>query len=73
MNNGPVISSKVGLPVGDDANARGLSRKHIVQSCEGSLKRLGIETIDLYQIHRIDTTTPMEETLGARLRRAVWF
>jgi aryl-alcohol dehydrogenase-like predicted oxidoreductase len=44
---------------------RGLSRKHVVQACEASLKRLGVETIDLYQIHRVDPTTPIEETLGA--------
>jgi len=43
----------------------GLSRKHIVQSCEASLRRLGVETIDLYQIHRFDPTTPVEETLAA--------
>jgi aryl-alcohol dehydrogenase-like predicted oxidoreductase len=43
----------------------GLSRKHIVQGCEASLKRLGVETIDLYQIHRLDPHTPLEETLSA--------
>jgi aryl-alcohol dehydrogenase-like predicted oxidoreductase len=46
-------------------NMRGLSRKHIVQGCEASLKRLGVEAIDLYQIHRFDPHTPWEETLGA--------
>jgi aryl-alcohol dehydrogenase-like predicted oxidoreductase len=46
-------------------NMRGLSRKHIVQACEASLKRLGVDTIDLYQIHRFDPTTPIEETLAA--------
>ena len=60
-----VIATKVYYPMTDKPNMGGLSRKHIVQSCEGSLERLGVETIDLYQIHRIDATTPMEETLGA--------
>jgi aryl-alcohol dehydrogenase-like predicted oxidoreductase len=46
-------------------NMGGLSRKHIVQGCEASLKRLGIDTIDLYQIHRLDHRTPFEETLAA--------
>jgi aryl-alcohol dehydrogenase-like predicted oxidoreductase len=43
----------------------GLSRKHIQQACEASLKRLGVETIDLYQLHRLDPHTPIEETLRA--------
>ena len=43
----------------------GLSRKHIVQGCEASLKRLGVETIDLYQIHRFDPSSPIDETLAA--------
>jgi aryl-alcohol dehydrogenase-like predicted oxidoreductase len=43
----------------------GLSRKHIQQACEGSLRRLGVETIDLYQIHRLDRHTPIDETLAA--------
>jgi len=49
----------------DRPNMGGLSRKHVVQACEASLKRLGVDTIDLYQIHRIDPKTPIEETLGA--------
>jgi len=44
---------------------RGLSRKHIIQGCEASLRRLGVETIDLYQIHRFDPVVPIEETLAA--------
>ena len=60
-----VISSKVGLPVGDDPNQRGLSRKHIRHSIDASLKRLGTDYIDLYQIHRFDPHTPIEETLEA--------
>jgi aryl-alcohol dehydrogenase-like predicted oxidoreductase len=60
-----VIATKVFFPMTDRPNMGGLSRKHIVQACEASLKRLGIDTIDLYQIHRIDASTPMEETLAA--------
>ena len=46
-------------------NMGGLSRKHVVQACEASLKRLGVETIDLYQIHRFDPAVPLDETLRA--------
>ena len=60
-----VISSKVGLRVGDDPNQQGLSRKHILHSIDVSLKRLGTDYIDLYQIHRFDPHTPIEETLQA--------
>jgi 1-deoxyxylulose-5-phosphate synthase len=60
-----VISSKVGLPLGDDPNARGLSRKHIRHSIEASLRRLGVDYLDLYQIHRFDAETPMDETIAA--------
>ena len=60
-----VVATKVFYPVGDGQNMRGLSRKHIVQGCEASLKRLGVEAIDLYQIHRMDPNTPVEETLAA--------
>lgn len=60
-----VIATKVFQPMSDKPNMSGLSRKHIVQACEASLKRLGIETIDLYQIHRFDPKTPIEETLAA--------
>jgi aryl-alcohol dehydrogenase-like predicted oxidoreductase len=60
-----VIATKVHGVMGRGPNMRGLSRKHIVQACEASLKRLGIETIDLYQIHRFDPLTPLEETLSA--------
>jgi aryl-alcohol dehydrogenase-like predicted oxidoreductase len=51
--------------MGDGHNMAGLSRKHIVQGCEASLRRLGVETIDLYQIHRFDPSVPIEETLAA--------
>jgi aryl-alcohol dehydrogenase-like predicted oxidoreductase len=60
-----VIATKVFYPMSDAPNMRGLSRKHVVQACEASLRRLGIDTIDLYQIHRFDPTTPIEETLAA--------
>jgi aryl-alcohol dehydrogenase-like predicted oxidoreductase len=60
-----VITTKVRFPMTDATNMGGLSRKHIVQACEASLKRLGVEVIDLYQIHRLDPQTPIEETLGA--------
>lgn len=60
-----VIATKVFLPMNNRPNMGGLSRKHIVQACEASLRRLGIETIDLYQIHRFDASTPIDETLGA--------
>ncbi|MDD9946498.1 MAG: aldo/keto reductase [Myxococcales bacterium] len=60
-----VIATKVFFPMGNGPNMRGLSRKHIQQACEASLRRLGVETIDLYQIHRLDPRTPVEETLAA--------
>jgi aryl-alcohol dehydrogenase-like predicted oxidoreductase len=60
-----VIATKVYFPMTKAPNMGGLSRKHIVQGCEASLKRLGLETIDLYQIHRLDPNTPIEETLAA--------
>jgi 1-deoxyxylulose-5-phosphate synthase len=60
-----VIATKVFFPPNDRPNMGGLSRKHIQQACEASLRRLGIEAIDLYQIHRLDPETPIEETLGA--------
>ncbi|HLL85322.1 MAG TPA: aldo/keto reductase [Longimicrobium sp.] len=60
-----VIATKVFYPMTSHPNMGGLSRKHIVQGCEASLKRLGVDTIDLYQIHRLDPKTPVEETLEA--------
>jgi len=60
-----VLATKVNFPMSDRPNMAGISRKHIVQGCEASLKRLGVETIDLYQIHRFDASVPIEETLGA--------
>src|SRR6476660_4282105 len=60
-----VVATKVFFPLTPGPNAGGLSRKHIVQGCEASLRRLGLEAIDLYQIHRFDPLTPIEETLCA--------
>jgi aryl-alcohol dehydrogenase-like predicted oxidoreductase len=60
-----VIATKVGSAMGDGPNESGSSRRHIMAGCEASLRRLGIETIDLYQIHWFDPKTPLEETLGA--------
>ncbi|MFL5478446.1 MAG: aldo/keto reductase [Gemmatimonadaceae bacterium] len=60
-----VLATKVHFPMGDGPNMGGISRKHIVQACEASLRRLGVDTIDLYQIHRFKSTVPIEETLAA--------
>jgi len=60
-----VIATKVFFPMAEKPNRGGLSRKHIQQACEASLRRLGVDTIDLYQIHRLDPHTPVEETLAA--------
>lgn len=59
------ILSKVYWPMGPGKNDRGLSRKHIVRGCEDSLRRLGTDYLDLYQAHRFDYETPLEETLRA--------
>ncbi|MCG8420147.1 MAG: aldo/keto reductase [Proteobacteria bacterium] len=60
-----VIATKVFHPMGSSPNLRGLSRKHIMHSIDASLKRLGTDYVDLYQIHRFDETTPIEETMAA--------
>jgi aryl-alcohol dehydrogenase-like predicted oxidoreductase len=60
-----VLATKVFFPMTDRPNMGGLSRKHIQQACEDSLRRLGVDVIDLYQIHRLDPNTPMEEMLAA--------
>lgn len=59
------IFTKVYWPTGPGKNDRGLSRKHIMESCNGSLRRLGVDYLDLYQAHRFDNDTPLEETLRA--------
>jgi 1-deoxyxylulose-5-phosphate synthase len=60
-----VIATKVFYPMGPSPNQGGLSRLHILQAVEDSLRRLGTDYIDLYQIHRLDMSTPIEETLEA--------
>ena len=60
-----VIATKVHFPMGKGPNERGLSRKHILSSIDASLKRLGTDYVDLYQTHRWDYDTPIEETLDA--------
>jgi aryl-alcohol dehydrogenase-like predicted oxidoreductase len=60
-----VIATKVHGTMGPSANAGGLSRKHILEAIDHSLKRLGTDYVDLYQIHRFDPATPMEETMQA--------
>jgi 1-deoxyxylulose-5-phosphate synthase len=58
-----VIATKVFFPMNEQPNQKGLSRKHILSSIDASLKRLGTDYVDLYQIHRWDNSTPIEETL----------
>jgi 1-deoxyxylulose-5-phosphate synthase len=60
-----VIATKVFFPMGDDPNQKGLSRKHIMHAIDDSLSRLSTDYVDLYQIHRFDYETPIEETLEA--------
>lgn len=60
-----VVATKVYMPMKEDVNARGLSRKHIMDSIDNSLRRLDMEYVDLYQIHRWDYSTPIEETMEA--------
>lgn len=59
------IATKVFFPTGRGANDRGLSRKHLMEGIDGSLKRLGTDHVDLYQAHRFDVETPLEETMLA--------
>ena len=60
-----VLATKVYFPMGDEPNDRGLSRKHVFEQCHASLRRLRTGYIDLYQCHRFDTETPVEETVRA--------
>ena len=60
-----IVATKAFGVMGPSPNQRGLSRKHIIHACENSLRRLGMDYIDLYQIHRWDPVTPIEETLEA--------
>ncbi|HKY61520.1 MAG TPA: aldo/keto reductase family protein [Gemmatimonadota bacterium] len=59
-----VLATKVYFPMGDGPNDQGLSRKHVFEQCHASLDRLGVEYVDLYQCHRYDDETPLEETCG---------
>jgi aryl-alcohol dehydrogenase-like predicted oxidoreductase len=60
-----VVATKVFMPVSPGENGAGLSRKHILSGIDASLRRLGMDYVDLYQIHRFDPRTPIEETMGA--------
>jgi len=60
-----LLATKVRMPTGDGPNDAGLSRHHIMRACDASLRRLGTDYIDLYQVHEWDGQTPLEETLRA--------
>jgi aryl-alcohol dehydrogenase-like predicted oxidoreductase len=60
-----VVATKVNFPMGQGPNMGGLSRKHVIQGCEASLRRLDLDAIDVYQIHRFDAVVPIDETLEA--------
>src|SRR5215475_1162192 len=60
-----IMSSKVFNPVGEGQNDWGLSRRHILRQCEASLKRLGVDHLDMYLMHEPDPHTPLEETIRA--------
>ncbi|WP_312476139.1 aldo/keto reductase family protein [Neobacillus sp.] len=60
-----VLATKVFWPMGDGPNDRGLSRKHVIEQCHASLKRLNTDYVDIYYCHRFDPETPLEETLRA--------
>src|SRR5580692_10934570 len=60
-----VVATKVFMPMTPGENGGGLSRKHILAAIDASLERLGMDYVDLYQIHRWDPRTPIEETMGA--------
>jgi aryl-alcohol dehydrogenase-like predicted oxidoreductase len=60
-----LLATKARMPMGEGANDAGLSRHHLIAGCEASLRRLGVDHIDLYQVHEWDGQTPLEETLHA--------
>lgn len=60
-----LLATKARMPVGEGPNETGLSRHHLIRQCEASLRRLGTDYIDLYQVHEWDGLTPLEETLEA--------
>jgi aryl-alcohol dehydrogenase-like predicted oxidoreductase len=63
--NRALIATKARMPMGDGTNDAGLSRHHLISECEASLRRLGTDHLDLYQVHEWDGLTPVEETLSA--------
>ena len=63
-----VLATKVGLPFGEDPNHRGTSRRWITRAVDGSLRRLGTDWIDLYQVHRLDPAVDVDETLRRPVR-----
>ena len=65
VGDGVVLATKFSRPMGDDPNRRGTSRRWVVTAVEGSLRRLQTDHIDLHQVHRLDPTTEMGETLSA--------
>ncbi len=65
QRDGLVVATKVFHPMGSGPNQRGLSRKHVFEAIDASLRRLGLDYVDLYQIHRFDRDTPIEESLEA--------
>jgi aryl-alcohol dehydrogenase-like predicted oxidoreductase len=60
-----VVATKFGRPMAEDPNAQGGSRKHVIEACDASLRRLGLDRIDLYWMHAPDPSTPLEETFAA--------
>jgi len=60
-----LVATKARFPMGDGPNDAGLSRQHLIAACEASLRRLGTDYVDLYQVHEWDGQTPLEETLAA--------
>src|SRR6188472_3760087 len=60
-----LLATKARMPMGEGPNDAGLSRHHLIAGCEASLRRLGVDHIDLYQVHEWDGQTPLEETLEA--------
>src|SRR3954449_7540 len=60
-----LLATKARMPMGEGPNDAGLSRHHLIRSCDASLRRLGVDHIDLYQVHEWDGATPLEETLDA--------
>ena len=63
-----MLATKVYYPTGESPNERGLSRKHLMAAIDASLQRLGTDYVDVYQIHRWDEETPIEETIAGAPR-----